>query len=632
MKPATVAWLTALLGWTALLCSYDLEGGARFESTDCWVAQTAREMYEGELPRNLIVPKFSGETRMQKSPGPYWAVMLTAALRGQKGIDEVATRIPSALAALLIVGTVFWFTRRMAGDRAAIFAGFACSASALTLYWSHRGASDLGLAALTTLALALVWVAAEQQPRGPKNTAFWLLAYFAAGLGMLYKLPMPLAIVGVPVGLYVVLKRRWGVLARPIHLVGLFVFLLPWLPWVFAVLHFEPTALAKWRVEFLDRFTGDLPNVEGQREWYWHFFYLAPPLYYCLPFSGSLPQAVARIFRPPPGVNRDGLHFAGLWFASLLVFFTLAAGKEERYLLPALPPLFVLLGIELAHFFDPQRSVNERWERRAARGIQILLPLGFAVGVFGLYAWYKKAGQAQGFTFAQVWQPYLVSAVLFTMGTYVATALYRRRQRNAAFGAAVATMWLTWLWAWPTLGAVLVSQRPFLDFSAQLTEKLDPALLTHVRQIGSQDARIIWYSDCRFPRIIDQLELLRLQQGRRSLRREVELVGEELVNQLAGDELALFVAARSDYITFLLVAPRRLAELGRQMPPAHLWLQTRVGPKNQHFVLFGNRSPPWPEPKLNPPSDRMEAAQAVDHLPSTPTDTAPASTPASQRS
>jgi 4-amino-4-deoxy-L-arabinose transferase-like glycosyltransferase len=635
MKPATIAWLAALLGCTALLSCYDLGGGARFEPTDCWVAQTAREMYAGKLTRDLIVPKFSGETRMQKSPGPYWAVLLTAALRGQPDIDEVATRIPSALAALLIVGTVFWFTRRVAGDRAAIFAGFACSASALTLYWSHRGASDLGLAALTTLSLALAWVAAEQQPRGPKNTVLCLLAYFAAGLGMLYKLPMPLAIVGVPVALYIVLKRRWRVLARPIHLVGLLVFLLPWVPWVFAVLYFEPTALAKWRVEFLDRFTGDLPNVEGQRQWYWHFFYLAPPLYYCLPFSGSLPQALARVLRPPPGVNRDGLHFAGLWFAGLLVFFTVAAGKEERYLLPALPPLFVLLGIELARFFDPQRPVNARWERRAARGIQILLPLGFAAGVFGTYAWYKQVGQAQGFAFAQVWQPYVVCAVIFTAGAYFATAFYRRRQRNAAFGVAVATMWVTWLWAWPTLGPVLVSQRPFLDFSAQLRAKLDPELLTHVRQIGSQDARIIWYSDYRFPRIIDQLELLRRQQGRRSLRREVELVGEELVNRLAADELALFIAARSDYVTFLLEAPRRLAELGRQMPAAHLWLQTHVGPKNQHFVLFGNRPPPWPEPNLKPPSDRMEIAQALGELPSVRADTAPASatsTPSSQGS
>ena len=39
--------------------------------------------------------------------------------------------------------------------------------------------------------------------------------------------------------------------------------------------------------------------------------------------------------------------------------------------------------------------------------------------------------------------------------------------------------------------------------------------------------------------IIDQLELLRMEGGERSLQREIELVGEEMVNQLASDELVL---------------------------------------------------------------------------------------------
>jgi 4-amino-4-deoxy-L-arabinose transferase-like glycosyltransferase len=614
MSLATWGWFLALVGWTALVCFYDLDGGARFEPTDCWVAQTAREMQAGDFPRNLLVPRFSGETRMQKSPGPYWTVLLTAWLRGQADIDEAATRIPNAVGALLIVVCVFWFTRRVAGERAAIFAGFACAASVQTLYWSHRGASDTGLAALTTLALMSLYTAAELEPPGRRQTAFWLLGYFAAGLGMLYKLPMPLALVGVPLALYVIIKRRWRLLFRPIHLVGLLVFLLPWLPWAAAVITLEPTALAKWRVEFWDRFTGELPNVAGQRKWYFHFLYLAPPLVYCLPFSASLPWACARVFRPPPGTNRHALHFLGLWFVGLFAFFTVSAGKELRYFLPALPPLFVLLGVELAHFFDPERPPSLLLRRLATLGVFAGLPAVFIGGAFAAHFWYRKIGRAEGFAAAELWQPYVVVALLFTAGSFLATALYRRQRTNAAFGVLVGTTWLTWLWVWPTLMPVLVSQRPFLDFAGQLREKLDADQLAHVRQIGSQDPRITWYSDCRFPRIIDQLELLRLQGGRRSLKREVELIGEELVRRLDGSELALFVAARADYVTFLMEGPRRLAARGRDMPPVHLWLQTRVGPKSRHYVLFGNRPPPWLEPELTPPSERMERSAAVVHL------------------
>lgn len=627
LAPATVAWLIALLGWTSLLCFDNLAGGARFEPTDCWVAQTAREMYEGQGLRRFILPRFSGETRMQKSPGPYWAVMLAARLRGQDGIDEVSTRIPNGVAALVIVATVFWLTRRMAGDRAAIFAGFACAASALILYWSHRGASDLGLAALTTVALSAGWVAAEAEPPGRKRAGLWLLAYFAAGLGMLYKLPMPLAIVGLPLLLYILVRRRWRVLADRIHLWGLLVFFLPWLPWAIAVLVLEPTALAKWKVEFLDRFTGDLPNVEGQRTWYYHFVYLIPPLVYCLPFSLSLPQACARVFRTSPGVDRRGLVYLGLWFAGLFAFFTAAAGKELRYFLPALPPLFVLLGIELAHFFDPQRPRALRHDRWAAGAICALLPAAFVGGLFAGRAWYKQIGQAEGFTWAELWQPYVVAAVLFTVGAWLATGLYVRRRGNASFAVLVATMWLTWLWVWPTLMPVLVSQRPFLDFATQLRERIGPELQPWLRQVGSQDARIVWYSDYRFPRVVDQLELLRLEGRKRSLRREIELIGAEIVDRLAGNELTLLVAARADYLTFLIEAPPRLAARGHTMPPVHLWLQTRVGPKQRHFVVFGNRPPPWPEPDLDPPSERLEHARVVRALGAPPT-SAPFSAPA----
>jgi len=607
-QPTTLAWLCALTGWTLVLCFYDLGGGARFEPTDCWVAQTAREMYQGGGWRGLLMPVFSGETRMQKSPGPYWAVMLTTWLRGRADVDEVSARIPSAAAAVLLVMTIFWLTRRIAGDRAAIFAGFAASASVLILYWSHRAASDLGLTAFTTIALAALWVAAEQEPPGRKRTALWLIGYLAAGLGMLYKLPMPLAVVGGPALVYVLVKRRWSLLGQRVHLWGLLLFLLPWLPWAIAVLLIEPTGLAKWKVEFWDRFTGDLPNVQGQRAWYYHFIYLVPPIVYCLPFSLSLPRAFWRIFRAPGGTDRNGLHFMLIWFVVLFAFFTAAAGKELRYFLPALPPLFVLLGIELSCFFDPARRANPIRDRIGAWAVWTLVPLGFVGGAFGVYRWYRRVGEPEGFAWADVCQPYVVAAVIFTAGAALAAWLYRRRREHAAFATLVGTMWLTWCWVWSAAMPVFVSQRPFLDFAAQLRERITPALRNALRQIGSQDARIIWYSDCRFPRIIDQLELLRRQEHRRSLEREIELVGEEMVRQLSGDAPVLLVASRPHYVDFLVQAPARLAERGQTMPPVHLWLQTRWGPASRHFVIFGNRPPPWPEPHLSPPSQRLEAA------------------------
>ncbi|MGD8451592.1 MAG: glycosyltransferase family 39 protein [Phycisphaerae bacterium] len=597
-RPATTAWLLAILGWTTVLCFYDLAGGARFEPIDCWVAQTAREMQqEGKW----LVPQFSGEVRMQKSPGPYWAVMLVSMARGTP-VDEICARIPNALAAVLLVAVIFWLTRHVAGERAAIFAGFAAAGSTLILWWSHRGASDLGLTTCCTVALAAVWIGAECYPRGPRRHALWMLGYFAAGVGMLYKMPMPLVVVGLPAVCYIVLRRRWGLLADRWHLLGLVLFFLPWLPWAASVTLAEGTALAKWRVEFIDRFTGDLPNVEGQGSWKFLFTYLGPPLLYCLPFTLSLPGAFVRAFRRQAGVNRDGTLFMVIWFASLLVFFTASTGKEWRYFLPALPPLFVLLGIELAAFFDPQRAASRQRDLTGAIVVWLALPIGLAAcGVFGLRRWwrlrgsYELAGMADG---SDVATAYIVTGILLTVSLSLAAWLYYRRREHASFGAIVVTMWATWLWAWPNLVPLLMSQRPFIDMAEQIRAKVPAADQARILNVGSQDSRIIWYGDFRFPRVIDQLELLAEQDYRRDLDYEIRRYGEEMVNKLAGPEPVLFLAGFRDYLTFINAAPPELAKQGRPLPPVHLWLQTRYGREDRHFVLFGNRPPPFPEPAL----------------------------------
>ncbi len=598
MTPTTVAWLAALLGWTTLLSFYHLDGGARFEQIDCWVAQTAREMLEAH---DWIVPRFAGEMRLQKSPGPYWAVMLTSVLRGGP-VDEVSARIPNALAAIILVATIFWLTRQIAGDRAAVFAGFAASSSVLVLWWSHRAAIDLGLTTCTTLSLAAIWIASEALPPGPRRNALWLLGYVAAGVGMLYKMPVPLVAVGLPAFSYVLLRWRWSILANRWHLVGMVLFLATWVWWVLAVGRAVESAWWKWKVEFLDRFTGDMPNYEDQRGWWFYFLYVVPPLLYCLPFSLSLPQALWRGVRPPAGVKRNGAGFLVIWFISLLAFFSVASGKEERYFLPALPPLFCLLGIELAALFDPNRSPTPRRDRVAALAAWTVLPAGLLSGtVFGMRNWWQLRGRFEldGLcTWSDVLIAGLITAAILAAGFAAAAALYVRRREHASFGVLVATMWVMWLWVWPNVMPLMMSQRPYTDFAAQLRSRVPAELRPALANVGTHDSRVIWFSDLRFPRAVDQLDLLREQSGKRNKRYEERRIGEEIVRSLEADRPVLFVAAFKDYLRFRLAAPEALAEAGRPTPPLHLWLQSRYGREDRHCVLFGNRPPPFPEPTL----------------------------------
>ncbi len=600
----TTGWFIALMGWTTLMSFYHLGSISGFATTtDAWVAQTAREMREsGEW----IVPHFAGEPFLQKSPGPYWAVILISLLRGTP-VDEFATRAPNALAAVVMIATLFWMTRRIGGDRAAVFAGFAASGSIFVLYWSHRGNAELALACCVTVSLACLWMASHGDTSGWKRKAFWLIGYFAAGVGMIYKMPMPLVCVGVPAFFYLLLRRRWRVLWNKWHLLGLVLFVLPWLPWVIALCLREPMALDKWRVEFVDRFTGAMPNQQDvQGDWRRYFMYLIPPVLWCLPFSLSLPRAIVRGVRKDDRYDRDGMLFMLIWFFSLFMFFTASAGKELRYFLPAMPPLFVLLGCELAVFFDPQRSTTSRRDNAGAIAVWILVPVAVASGYFGLRIWQKHNDFV---AMADLVPPYLVAGGILVAGTAVSAWFYRGRRENVAFGALVATMWVLFGWVLPNLLPLIESQQPVRDIARQLSTKLPAEYRSRLRNIGDHDPRLIWLTDLRYPRVYDQLELLDLQGGRRSLEFEKREVGKRMVDLLSAPDPILFVASRPDYVLFMLEAPRELAKEGRTMPPVHIWLQTEIGQKYHRKIIFGNKVPPWGDVTLDPPSDRLEDAQ-----------------------
>ncbi len=606
-RPAAVdrsstAWLIALIGWTLLVSLHDLSGGAVFEGTDCWVAQTAREMQErGEW----VMPYFSGEERLQKSPGPYWAVMGVSFLRGVP-VDEVAARIPNSLAAVGLVGVIFWMTRRIAGDRAAIFAGFATASSAMILYWTGRGAADLGMTFFSTLALAALWVGLAAEGPGWKRNIFILLAYLAAGLCMLYKMPMPLATVGIPAICSLVFQKRWQALKNPWHLVGLVLFVLPLAPWVYAVVEWRmdgnwALAWAKWRVEYIDRMTGELPNVEANKQWFFYAFYVGLAFVFTLPYMMSLPAAFTRAFKHDPSVNSDGRKFMAIWFISLLIFFTISTGKEARYFLPAMPPLFVLLGIELSWFFDPNRPSNRKGAWVLAALVAILVSVG---GVIGAMKFAEDfTGPRDTFEWSDLRIPYIGLCVFAGVGGTLAAVCFARDQRNRSFAVLVATIWLCWFWGWSTFMPVFRAQRGDISFSTQLRELVgrNPAYEQHMYQVAQQNPTITWHSDVRFPRVIDQLKLLELQDYHRNYETEVRLVATKMIEKLRGDNLALFVATREHYQLFLQEAPGLATELGVDMPTTHLWIQSRLGPERHQTVLFGNQSPPFAEPEIDPP-------------------------------
>ena len=61
-------------------------------------------------------------------------------------------------------------------------------------------------------------------------------------------------------------------------------------------------------------------------------------------------------------------------FSFAFRFFTASTGKESRYFLPVMAPLYVMLGIELARFFDPHRRPNATREKLGFWGVVVGVP------------------------------------------------------------------------------------------------------------------------------------------------------------------------------------------------------------------------------------------------------------------
>lgn len=273
-----------------------------------------------------ITPRLWGEAWFEKPPLLYW--MIASAHRLGLG-DDLAPRLPVALAGVVFLVFYWRVLRSEFGARAALYASAILATSALWFAFSQVAVTDLPMAAAysTAMLLGLRWLSAGGR-RLPAAAAFFLaLSVLAKGL-------VPLAL-SLP--LFWAARARWKEWVRPLPLL---VFLLTAAPWYLAAtaLH-GPAFLAEFfgRHHFARFSNGEL--LHPQPLW----FYLPVLLGGFYPWSPVL----AALFRP--GLYRDRRRtFLLLWAGFGLVFFSASTGKLPGYLLPLFPALAALGGVALA--------------------------------------------------------------------------------------------------------------------------------------------------------------------------------------------------------------------------------------------------------------------------------------------
>lgn len=290
-------------------------------------ARVAVEMHRAGA---WVTPTLQGQPWLEKPPLYYWLAGLSYAALGE---TEVAARVPSLLALLLLVGATALIGARLYGSAAGLHAGFVAGTALLPFVYGHAASMDMLLAATVTVAIGL----AALRLLDLSNRSALLLAAVAAALATLAKGPLGLLLPGLVVGGYLLATREWRRLRDLLSLPALAAFLLVAAPWYLAILrdqgrHFVDVFLLNHN---LQRFTSTVHHHPGSIA-----YYLPLLLAGLFPWSGLLAPGLVRV---SPRSSRTDL-LVLLWAGLPLVFFSLAGSKLPGYILPCIPPLAILMG------------------------------------------------------------------------------------------------------------------------------------------------------------------------------------------------------------------------------------------------------------------------------------------------
>ena len=433
--------------WFLLLALFVL--GAGIGLRDPWpsdeprFALVAKQMVASG---DWLFPHRGSELYPDKPPMLMW---LEATCYLLTGSWRMAFLLPSLLAGLLTLGLTWDLGRRLWNPRVGLFAAAALLSTFLFVFQVKRAQIDPLEMAWITLAN---WGLLRHCLCGPDWRAFWL-GCFAAGLGVITKGVGVLALLMLLPYAYA-RARGWQGVTRPsgagwrwfLGAVTFFAAIALWLaPMLIAATSRGTPEYAAYVNDILfhqtaDRYAGNWSHSKP----FWYF--LPVLLFNFFPLSLAYPGAIARWWRARGAA--DPRWFLPLaWVVLVVVFFSLAHGKREVYVMPALP----MLALAMAPYL--QDIVQTRWLRTFA--FVATLIGGLALVALAVLSWSGHAPMIQKLMTARGlnggWSlPWMVGAI----GAWLlASALWFRPDRGVqALLAGIGGLWLiVGFWAYPVL-------------------------------------------------------------------------------------------------------------------------------------------------------------------------------------
>jgi len=311
-----------------------MEKIALLSSRETW---TAVQQGNGDA---WLVPTWNGQPRINKPPLVVWLntlawIDLDPATASS---DELVlrARLVAVALTLLALASTYWAGYSIGGVRCATMAALVAGTTLLLLRQARIASYDTHLLAWVTLSIACgLWAIRPLKPVNwvGRRVSGWAFAGIALGAGILTKGPLAIPLVALPLATTIIVapRRKLG------NSLGL----------VFALL-LGALVAAPWYLHVMERFA-DAAEVMGaeyaaarsERKAFWYYAVLLPLIF---PWSVYLIGSLFQPFLRAVGEHRRRTLLGWLWFVGILAMLMIPDAKQNRYALPLIPAVGVLVG------------------------------------------------------------------------------------------------------------------------------------------------------------------------------------------------------------------------------------------------------------------------------------------------
>ncbi|HEY5543974.1 MAG TPA: phospholipid carrier-dependent glycosyltransferase [Candidatus Binatia bacterium] len=337
--PRSARWLSWSLSAAVIaILFYQLGAAALFEPDEGRNAEKAREIL---VLDDWVTPHENFHSVLDKPIFFYWLIALAYSLFG---VSEWAARLPSALAALACIALVYRFAQLRWGRWAALWSALILVTSFQFFVLARVVILDMTLTFFLTLALCSFYEAAHTESAKRRRIAS-IAMYLALAGATLIKGLIGVAVPGMVIFAYLLVRKQWAVLRRIDLIPGAVLFLAIVLPWYLIAEARNPGYLYYY---FWEEHFGRFATTGFDRAQPWYYFIGVGSIGF-FPWSLLLPLAVNNTWQQK--LDNKTLYLI-LWIILPFLFFSVSKSKLPHYILPIFPPLAMLAASALVRLYQ----------------------------------------------------------------------------------------------------------------------------------------------------------------------------------------------------------------------------------------------------------------------------------------